>query len=242
MALPELILPIYELTIPSSGKQIKVRPFVVKEEKILLMAAESNDDLEIINTTIQVIKNCIVEGDVVVEKLPFFDIDYLFIALRAKSIGETVDMSFVCNNETGDDSICGNKFEAPIDIGNVTVIKDDSISNEVKLSSTVSLKLKYPTYSVMRMINDDDSIIERKIKILMNCIDYIVDKDKVLSSKDYSKEELRAFVESMTEEQFSKVDPFITNFPSFSVNFEKECNRCGFVHQIEYKDFNSFFY
>lgn len=242
MALPELILPIYELTIPSSGKQIKVRPFVVKEEKILLMAAESNDDLEIINTTIQVIKNCIVEGDVVVEKLPFFDIDYLFIALRAKSIGETVDMAFVCNNEIEDDSICGNKFTAPIDISNATVIKDDSISDEVKLSSTVSLKLKYPVYSVMRMINDDDSILERKIKILMNCIDYIVDKDKVLSSKDYSKEELRAFVESMTEEQFSRVDPFITNFPSFSVNFEKECDKCGFIHQIEYKDFNSFFY
>jgi hypothetical protein len=138
MALPELILPIYELTIPSSGKQIKVRPFVVKEEKILLMASESNDDLEIINTTIQTIKNCIVEGDVNVEKLPFFDIDYLFIALRAKSIGETVDMTFICNNQIEDESICGNKFEAPIDIGKVTVIKDDSISNEIKLSNVYS--------------------------------------------------------------------------------------------------------
>jgi hypothetical protein len=241
MALPELILPIYELTIPSSGKQIKVRPFVVKEEKILLMAAESDDDQEIINTTIQVIKSCIVEGDVNIEKLPFFDIDYLFIALRAKSIGETVDMSFICNNIVEDEGLCGHKFEAPIDISKATIIKDDTISSDIKLSGTVSLKLKYPTYSVMRMLKDDDNPIERKIKILINCIDYIADKDKVLSSKDYSKEELRTFVESMTEEQFSKMDSFITNFPSFSVNLEKECGKCGFTHLIEYKDFNSFF-
>ena len=225
MALPELMLPIYELTIPSSGKEIKVRPFLVKEEKILLMAAESNDDQEIVSTTIQVIKNCIIEGDVVVEKLPFFDIDYLFIALRAKSIGESIDMTFVCNNVVEDEGMCGHRFEAPIDIAKVTVNIDDSISKDIKLSNTISLKLKYPTYSVMRMIKDDDDIIERKIKILVNCIDYIVDKEKVLSSKDYSKEELRAFIENMTEEQFSKMDPFISNFPSFSVNLEKECVR-----------------
>ena len=241
MALPELMLPIYELTIPSSGKEIKVRPFLVKEEKLLLMAAESDDDQEIINTTIQTIKNCIVEGDVNVDKLPFFDIDYLFIALRAKSIGETVDMSFVCNNVV-DDVPCNHKFEAAIDIANVIVIKDESISNEVKLTNQVSVKLKYPQYSVIRMIKDDDDIIERKIKILINCIDYIIDKDKVLSSKDYSKEELRSFIENMTEEQFAKLDPFITNFPGFQVNLEKECEKCGFLHEIEYKDFNSFFY
>ena len=241
MALPELMVPIYELTIPSSGKEIKVRPFLVKEEKLLLMAAESEDDQEIINTTIQIIKNCIVEGDVNVDKLPFFDVDYLFIALRAKSIGETVDMSFICNNEV-DNVPCSHKFEAAIDIANATVNIDESISSDVKLTNTVSVKLKYPPYSVVRMIKEDDDIIERKIKILMSCIDYIVDKDKVLSSKDYSKEELRSFIENMTEEQFNKLDPFISNFPTFQVNLEKECGKCGFVHQIEYKDFNSFFY
>ena len=242
MALPELILPIYELTIPSSGQEIKVRPFIVKEEKLLLMAAAANDDQEVINTTIQVIKNCIVEGDVVVEKLPFFDIDYLFIALRAKSIGESVDMSFICNNVVENNRKCSHKFETAIDIAKVTINKDESISNEIKLSSTVSMKLKYPPYSVMRALKDDDDIIEQKIKVLMACVDYVVDKDKVLTTKDFSKEELRAFIESMTEEQFEKVDPFITNFPTFSVNVEKECESCGFLHQIEYKDFNSFFY
>jgi hypothetical protein len=241
MALPELMVPIYELTIPSSGKEIKVRPFLVKEEKLLLMAAESEDDQEIINTTIQIIKNCVVEGDVNVDKLPFFDVDYLFIALRAKSISETVDMSFICNNEV-DNVPCSHKFEAAIDIANATVNIDESILSDVKLTNTVSVKLKYPPYSVVRMIKEDDDIIERKIKILMSCIDYIVDKDKVLTSKDYSKEELRTFIENMTEEQFNKLDPFISNFPTFQVNLEKECEKCGFIHQIEYKDFNSFFY
>lgn len=205
------------------------------------MAVEADDEQEIINTTLQVIKNCIVEGDVNVDRLPFFDIDYLFIALRAKSIGETVDMAFVCNNVVEDNRKCNHKFEAGIDIAKVNIIKDDSISSDIKLTSTISLKLKYPPYSVMRMLKNDDNIIERKVKIIINCIDYVIDKDKVLSSKDYSKEELRTFVEGMTEEQFNMIDPFINNFPSFSVELQKECGKCGFLHQIEYTDFNSFF-
>ena len=107
--LPTLSLPVYELTIPSSGKTARFRPFIVKEEKILLMAAESSDDSEIVTATKEVLKNCCVDGDVDIDNLPFFDIDYLFIALRAKSLGESIEMKFVCNN-TVEDKVCKNVF------------------------------------------------------------------------------------------------------------------------------------
>ena len=115
MALPKIELPAYDFTIPSSGKQIRVRPFTVKEEKMLLMAIESKAPSDIILTVKQVINNCILDGDLDVDKMPFFDIDYLFIFLRAKSVGETVAVKLTCNNVV-DDKPCGNEFMAEMDI------------------------------------------------------------------------------------------------------------------------------
>lgn len=211
--LPKIEYPTYELNIPSSGKTIRVRPFLVKEEKILLMAAESNDDMEIVNTTKQVIRNCLLDDDVDVEKLPFFDIDYLFIALRAKSIGEKIDMRFTCNNEV-EDHRCGHVFIAPVDIAKARIVRDESISMTADISDKIKIKLKYPTYSVMRMIKEEDGTIERKLKVLVNCIDQIINRDVVTSAKDYSKDELKTFLESFTEEQFSKLGEFVENFPT----------------------------
>jgi hypothetical protein len=241
--LPKIEYPTYELTIPSTGKTVMVRPFLVKEEKILLMAAASDDDMEIVNTTKQIIQNCILNNDVDVEKLPFFDIDYLFIALRAKSIGEKIDMRFTCNNVIGEQKeVCNHVFIAPVDIAKARIVKDDTISMTVPITDKITIKLKYPTYSVMRMIKDEDGTMERKIKVLINCIDQIVNRDIVTSAKDYSKDELRTFIESFTEEQFTKLSEFVENFPSFVVDLDAECGKCGFNHHIEYTDYASFFY
>jgi len=243
MALPVLQLPTYELRIPSSGKEITVRPFLVKEEKILLMAAESNDEQEIIRTTKDIIKNCIVSGDINIDALPFFDIDYLFIALRAKSIGENIELKFKCNNVLEDDeTVCNHTFFTELDIANATIDKDEDISNDIKLTGTVSVRMKYPTYAIMKQIKEDDAAIDRQIKIIVNSIDYIIEGDKVSSSKDFSKEELTSFVENLREEQFAKLRYYIENFPSFSVKLETECTKCKFLHRLNYKDFNSFFY
>jgi hypothetical protein len=243
MALPTLQLPTYELKIPSSGKEIRVRPFLVKEEKVLLMAAESRDEQEIISATKSIIKNCIIDGDVNVDTLPFFDIDFLFIALRAKSIGENIEMKFKCNNVLEDaETVCNHTFFTEIDIANATIDKDDSISNDIKLVNNVSIRMKYPTYAIMKQIESSDSAIDRQIKIIINSIDYIIEGDKVSSSKDFSKEELINFVENLTEEHFSKLRNYIENFPTFSVKLEAECTNCKFLHKLDYKDFNSFFY
>lgn len=240
--LPKIDLPTYKLRLPSSGKEITVRPFLVKEEKLLLMAVESDDERDIIDTTKQIINNCIVSGDVVVDKLAFFDIDYLFIALRAKSIGENVDIKFTCNavSPTKGDK-CGYVFPAKIDVANCSVIKRDDISMDIGLSNKLSIRMKYPTYSTMKMIMDNDNIIDKKINIIVGSIDYIVDGESILTSKDYTKEELFDFVENLTQEQYRKLENFVDNFPSFVVKADAVCEACGFHHHLEYKEFASFF-
>jgi hypothetical protein len=238
--LPKVDLPIYELTIPSSGRTVNVRPFLVKEEKLLFMAAESNDDEEIIRVTKQILRNCVLDEDVNIDTLPFFDIDFLFIGLRAKSIGETIEMKFVCNNEV-EDKPCKHTFFADIDISKAVIKKNENISSNIDLSETIKVRMKYPTYAVVRSMKEEDGTIERKIKLIMNSIDYIVDGEAVHSSKDYSKEELRDFIENLSEEQFRKLDGFLKDFPTMSVDFDVTCKKCGFDHHIEYKDFTSFF-
>lgn len=238
--LPRIEQPTYEIKIPSTGKPITIRPFLVKEEKLLLMALQSNDDRDIINTTKQVIRNCIIDDDIDVDKLPFFDIDYLFIALRAKSVGESIEIKFTCNNRV-DGERCGHVFPARIDVSNCKVIKDESISNEITLSGGMKIKMKYPSYAVMKTIMDDETVMNKKIRIVVGSIDYIQDKDKVYSAKDVSKEELTTFVESLTQEQFKKLETFVDSFPSFVVTTEAKCDKCGFDHRLEYRDFSSFF-
>jgi hypothetical protein len=240
MPIPKIDLPIYELKIPSSGKEIRVRPFVVKEEKLLLMAAESNDTDEIIKTTKQIINNCIIDENIDIDKLPFFDIDYLFIALRAKSIGEKIDMSFTCNNEV-ETGTCKHVFDVPVDIANASIVKQDKISNKIDLGNGMMLKMKYPTYSIMKIINDNESVINKKIKVMANCIDSIVQGDKVHTSKDFTKKEAEDFIENLTQEQFMRVESFVDNFPYFVVNVDHKCEKCGYDHNIQYRDFVSFF-
>jgi hypothetical protein len=241
MALPTIDVPIYELKLPSSGKEIRVRPFLVKEEKLLLMAAESKDADEIIRTTKQIINNCLIDDDVNIDSLPFFDIDYLFIALRAKSISETIEISFTCNNVV-DEYRCGHMFDLDVDISKARIVTNSAIQNTIELSPEVSVKMKYPSYEIMKAINDNDTILNKKLKIIAHCIDMIVKKGKVYTAKDHTKDELVEFVENMTEEKYKKLERFIDNFPYFIVDLQHTCGKCGYEHKIEYTDFESFFY
>jgi hypothetical protein len=238
--LPKIDTPIYDVKIPSTGQEIKIRPFLVKEEKLLLMAVKSNDPQEIINTTKQVINNCLIDSDINVDALPFFDIDYLFIALRAKSIGEKIEVNFICQNMV-DDSKCGGKFKAEIDISNVEVVNNDKSRLDIKFNDNLIFKLKYPTYSIMKLIDGKEDVIENKIKIISASIDRIFSKGQYYSSKDFTPEELRDFLENLTQQQFEKLDEFITDFPTFYATGNGKCPKCGKEHSVRYKDFVNFF-
>lgn len=240
MALPKIDVPTYDLTVPSTGQIMKVRPFNVKEEKLLLIAVESKNADDIISTVKQVINNCIIESDVDINKLPFFDIDYIFIFLRAKSIGDSVDIILTCNNET-ENGICGNRIASKLDISKVDIIKEEALSDDIKLDKTKGVKLKYPNYATMKRIEFGNPV-DAKTNIIINSIDYIYDKNGIYSSKDHSKEELKEFIESLTEENYKKMEAFVDNFPTFAVVLEENCSKCGFHHRVRYTDFYDFFF
>ena len=238
--LPRISYPLYELKLPSNGQTIKVRPFLVKEEKLLLMAVESNDENEIINVTKQIINNCIVEGKVNVDALPFFDIDYLFIALRAKSVSESIEVKFTCNNIV-ESNKCENIFPANIDISNCGIVINPDVVNPINLGNNMSVKMKYPSYTAMKKLLNKDNVLNKKINIIVESIEYVQNKENVYTSKDMTKDELTQFIEGLTQNQFREIEKFIDNFPSFVVLAEANCNKCGFNHKLQYKDFASFF-
>lgn len=245
MPLPIVTTPTFEIKVPSTGKTIKVRPFLVKEEKILLIAAESKSKEDIIESTKEVIKNCILEGDFNVDTAPFFDLDYLFIALRAKSIGETVKLNFICKNivdtnNTNNNIECNGEFQVNLDITNCEV-ENTTNNKKISLTDDIAIKMKYPTYTIMKRVYEQLNDIEKKIRLIASCIDFIQEKDQVNSAKDYSTDELINFVENLTEENFRKLETFVDNLPSFFVSGNGKCKKCGFEHTVRYKNFESFF-
>lgn len=240
MALPKIDVPIYTVNLPSNKESVKVRPFSVREEKLLLMALESKNADEIIDTVTQVINNCLLEGSVDCTKLPFFDIDYLFLFLRAKSIGETVEVNLTCNNLVGEDEHkCGNVFPTDMDIANCEVIKSD-VSDTIQLDPTKGMKMKYPSYAQMKRIEFGNDV-DQKTNTIINSIDHIFDKDGIYPARDYSKDELKEYVENLTEENYKKLEKFVDNFPTIMIRIQAECTRCGFNHDVRYSDFLDFF-
>ena len=237
--LPKIDMPTYEIEIPSNKEKITVRPFTVKEEKLLLMAMESKDVNEIINTVKQVINNCIIKGEVSVDKLPFFDIDFLFIFLRAKSIGESIEVNLTCNNEV-EGKVCGNVFPAMMDIAKCEIVYPEQVSPDIKLNAKQGVKMRYPNYAAMKRVEFGNEV-DAKTNTIVGAIDHIHDAKGMYSYKDYSKEELKEFVEGLTEANYNQMMEFVDNFPTFVVKMEATCDKCGFHHVVRYTDFYDFF-
>lgn len=242
--LPTIDLPVYTVKLPSSSKEVRLRPFIVKEEKLLLMALESGDLKDIIETVKQVMSNCLIDNDLNLDKLPFFDIDYLFITMRAKSVGEDISLRFICKNvvpdEEGKEKECGHRMNVSVNLSNIHINNLD-IDKNIQLSPKISMKMKYPSYAIMKTIDSNENEMDKKIKYVMASIDKIVDGDSVYDVKDYTKEELQAFIEGLTEEQFGKLEYFVDNFPEFGILLKSKCGKCNFEHLKRYTDFSDFF-
>ena len=226
MALPKIDLPLFDFTVPSSGQVIKVRPFTVKEEKLLLIAIESKVASDIIATVKQVINNCIASDDIDIEKLPFFDIDYLFIFLRAKSVGETAVVSLTCNNT--------------LDVGHVELVKYEGAEDDIRLGPQAGVKMRYPNYGIMRKIEELPDI-DKKTHIIVSSIEYVYDKNGMHSYKDYTVDELKDFVEGLTEENYKKLEGWVDRFPTVTGKIDATCPKCGFDHKVRYTEFYDFF-
>ena len=240
MALPKIDSPIFELDLPLSGKHIRFRPFLVKEQKNLLMALEA-DDVETINNNIkQVLNNCLLDDNLDIDTLPILDIEYYFLNLRARSVSEVVEAKYKCINPV-DDKECGNIMDANINVLDIKVTKDENIKEIIQINDTIAVKLKYPTFSSIANAAEVKDVNEIALQMVVDSIDTIYDGQQSFPAKESSKEELMEFVESLNQHQFQKIQEFFENLPKLDKLINLKCKKCGFDHVIVFEGLESFF-
>lgn len=206
MALPKLSHPIYELTLPSTKKVIKYRPFLVKEEKLLLMAQSGNDSNEVINSIKQVINNCIISEDVSVDDMTSFDIEYFFIKLRSKSVGNEIELVY---RDLEDDK----KYNVVVDLDDVEIKYNEAHNPKIEITKTMGMIMKYPSVDASASLINAESDNEVIFDIIAESIQQIYDENGVYDPKDSTKEELGEFVSNLSIEVFQKVQEFFTTMP-----------------------------
>lgn len=235
--LPKISLPEIQLTIPSTKQQKKFRPFTVKEEKILLMAKEG-DETDSILASSQVIRNCCLDPNFDVENLPTFDFEYLFIQLRARSIGGVIDVFFQPTKKTACQT-CKKHHKVSINIDDIHIKEYPTHSNKIDLGNSIRLVMKYPTVKniseIVKIQDKDSNNLDFSFDVIAECIAQISDSEKVYDLMDVPKEETIAFLESLTNDQFSKIAEFFVTMPVINHKVEWTCKECGekYVHDIE---------
>jgi len=240
MALPKIDTPIFYLKLPLSGKEIKFRPFLVKEQKNLLMALEADDKETIERNIKQILHNCTLSEGIVIENLPVVDVEYYFINLRAKSVGENVENTYICNNEV-DGATCGNKMNVSIDLNTIQVDNYNPDDSVIQLTDKISMKLKYPEFSIVEKVAESSNSVETAFKIITDSIEYIFDGDQYYYANETPTQELTEFVESLNQDQFSKLERFFDSIPKISKKVEIKCNKCGYDHSIVVEGLENFF-
>jgi len=214
MPLPKINTPTYELTLPSNGKKLKYRPFLVREEKILIMALETEDMKQITDAVLTILNGCIITKGVKIEDLPSFDIEYLFLNVRAKSVGEKVEVNLTCPDD--------NKTSVTIDIDldSIKVKKDKNHKKIVKLDDNLSLKLKYPTMDNFINnnfeSNEDVTDIKTTLKLITSCIDIIYNEEESWNGSDSTEKELIEFIEQLNTKQFQAIENFFSTMPKLT--------------------------
>lgn len=237
MALPVNPTPIYKLTIPSTNKSVKFRPWLVREEKTLLLAQQSEDADVMSNTLKSVINACVIDK-INIETLATFDLEYIFTQIRSKSVGEDVELIFKC--KYCDDSKA--KVKIKFDISKIKVDVPENHSKQIQLFDNVGVMMKYPTITSMQSLgkkrtNDIDLVFD----IVSNCIDYVYDDKEIHYAKDLSKEELDAFLNQLTAEQFIKLENFFETLPKMKQKVEYTCPVCEASNQVTLEGMTSFF-
>jgi hypothetical protein len=213
MPLPKISTPTYELELPSTGQTINYRPFLVKEEKVLVIALESEDTKQITTAIKNVIKNCVLTKGIKVETLPTFDIEYLFLNLRGKAVGEELEVNIICP----DDETTTTKVTLNLD--DIKVQKNEEHSNRIKVDSSIMMEMKYPSLDQFIKNNfdfNDTSAMDQSFDLIASCIDKIYTEDEVWAAADVTKKELVEFLEQMNSAQFKEIEKFFETMPKLS--------------------------
>jgi hypothetical protein len=241
MPLPKIATPTYELELPSSGKTIKYRPFLVKEEKVLILALESQDVKQITLAIKSVLKDCILTKGIKVEDLPSFDIEYIFLNIRAKSVSESIELIVTCSDD--------GETEVPVKIfvDEIQVQKDPDHTSEIKVDDEIVIKMKYPSLDQFIKNNFDFSsnesvsTIDKSFDIISSCIESIFTAEDSWAAADCTKKELIEFIESMNTEQFKKIEKFFETMPKLSHTFEVTNPKTKVKNSVTLEGLTSFF-
>ena len=238
MPLPTISTPTYELTLPSSDKKIKYRPFLVKEEKILILAMESEDTKQIASSIKNVISKCILSRGIKVEKLSTFDIEYLFLNIRGKSVGEHIEVMVTCPDD--------GKTQVPmsINIDSIKVQKNDEHDKDIKLDDTYTLRMKYPSLSEFTKTNFgsmNEMKVDDTFELIASCIDQVYSEEESWSHQECTKKELSDFIESLNSNQFKLVEKFFETMPKLSHTVKVTNPNTKVESEIKLEGLQSFF-
>lgn len=240
MPLPMNVGPVYTLTIPSTKKELKYRPFFVKEEKALLIAQQSEDPLVMLDTIKEVIQSC-AKTPIDVDRLASFDIEYIFLKLRSVSVGEIANLMFACDEDHGADNDKAISHVA-INLNDAKVEFQEQHKTTIMLFDSVGVKMKYPRFDTMKKLEVADiDDIDTAFDIAIDCIDCIFDGDQVFDAGDQKREELIAFLEQLTAEQFDKVRQFFVTMPALRLYLNYKCPVCDKEHSKYVEGLSSFF-
>ena len=237
MPLPKISTPTYELVLPSSNKKIKYRPFLVKEEKILIIALESQDQKQIANAVKNIIASCILSRGIKVEKLSTFDIEYLFLNIRGKSVGEDIEVMVTCPDD--------EKTQVPmsINIDSIQVKKSDEHSPDIKLDDQFTLRMRYPSLSefIKSNFTMDDMKVDDTFELIASCVDQVYSEEESWTQEDCTKKELTNFIEQLNSSQFKEIEKFFDTMPKLSHTVKVKNPNTNVESEIVIEGLQSFF-
>ena len=213
MPLPKIATPTYELELPSTGKTISYRPFLVKEEKLLVLALESEDTKQITTAIKAVLKSCIQTKGIKVETLPTFDIEFLFLNIRGKSVGEVLEVNVICPDDEE------TQVKVNINLDDIQIEKSEDHNNQIRLDDQLMMEMKYPSLDEFIKNNFDfknENALDQSFQLIASCIDKIYNEEEVWAAADFSKKEVNDFLEQMNSSQFKEIETFFETMPRLS--------------------------
>jgi T4 bacteriophage base plate protein len=238
MPLPKISTPTYELELPSTGETIQYRPFLVREEKLLVLALESENMKEITTAIKTVIKNCILSKGIKIESLPTFDIEYLFLNIRGKSVGEEIEVNVICPD---DEDIT---VPVTISVDEIKVVKNKTHTNQIKVDDSIMMEMKYPSLDQFIKSNFDFSganLMDQSFDLVATCVDKIYSDDEVWTSADVTKKEIMEFLEQMNSSQFKQIETFFETMPKLSHTVKVTNPKSGVESEVVLEGLSNFF-
>jgi len=237
MPLPKISTPTYELELPSTGKKVKYRPFLVKEEKILIIAMESEDEKQITNAIKEVISSCIMSRGIKVEQLSTFDIEYLFLNIRGKSVGEEVEVMVTCP----DDGV--TQIPTTINLDDIKVQKGENHTRDIKLDGELMLRMKYPSLDefIKNNFSSEEISVDNTFDLISSCVEQVYSEEESWSAADCTKKELKEFLEQLSSKQFKEIETFFETMPKLSHTITIKNPKTGVESDIVLEGLTAFF-